>query len=90
MRDFEIEGNLYKNLKKIFKKDKKRYRIIFKKINEVVNYTNVDHYKNLRRPLQNFKRVHIDTNFVLIFKYDKNDDKIFFYDLDHHDNIYKK
>src|SRR3989339_575870 len=40
--------------------------------------------------LNKFKRVHIDGSFVLSFKYDKTQDKIIFYDLDHHDKIYLK
>ncbi len=90
MRLIEIEKNLYKNLVKLLKKDKKRYEIIWKKINEVANCFDVEHYKNLRFPLQEFKRVHVDKSFVLIFKYNKIKDIIRFYDLDHHDKIYKK
>jgi len=89
MYEFEIEEKLHQQLKKLFKKDKKRYEIIWKKINEVINNSNIDHYKNLKFPMNEFKRVHIDKSFVLIFKYDKINDKIKFYDLDHHDKIYK-
>jgi len=90
MHKFDIEINLHKTLKKLFRKDKLKYEIIWKKINEIINASIVDHYKNLRAPLQDFKRVHIDKNFVLIFKYDKIKDKILFYDFDHHDKIYLK
>ncbi len=89
MRKFEIEEKLHQILKKLFKKDKKRYEITWKKINEVVNNSDVEHYKNLKFPMNEFKRVHIDKSFVLIFKYDKTNEKIKFYDLDHHDKIYK-
>ena len=90
MRKFEVEKSLHQILQKLYKKDYKRYSIILKKINEIVNSENVEHYKNLRAPLNNFKRVHIDTSFVLVFKYDKINDKIIFYDFDHHDKIYLK
>src|SRR3989339_841266 len=50
----------------------------------------IKYYKNLKFPLNELKRVHIDGSFVLIFKYDKTQDKIIFYDLDHHDKIYLK
>lgn len=89
MYKFEIDEKLHKILKKIFKKDKKRYEIILKKINEIINNSNVEHYKNLKSPLNEFKRVHIDNSFVLIFKYDKTKGKIKFYDLEHHDKIYR-
>jgi mRNA-degrading endonuclease RelE of RelBE toxin-antitoxin system len=61
-----------------------------KKIEEILSNEDLDHYKNLRVPLQNFKRVHVRGPFVLTFKYIKSEDKIVFYDFDHHDYIYSK
>ena len=61
--------------------------IIENKINEVIK--NPNHYKNLRKPLQNFKRVHIDKSFVLVFSVDENKKLVIFEDFDHHDNIYE-
>lgn len=89
MRKFDIEKNLHRILKKLSKKDKKRYEAVWKKIKEIVGSESVEHYKNLKSPLNDFKRVNIDRSFVLIFKYDKSNDKIIFYDFDHHDKIYK-
>ena len=89
MHKFAIEERLHQILKKFFKKDKKIYEIVWKKINEVINSSNIEHYKNLKFPMNEFKRVHIDKSFVLVFKYDKTNDKIKFYDLDHHNKIYK-
>jgi len=89
MYKFGIEERLHQILKKLFKKDKKRYEIVWKKINEIIHSSNIGHYKNLKFPMNEFKRVHIDKSFILIFKYDKTDDKIKLYDLDHHDKIYK-
>ena len=90
MRDSYFEERLKKKLSIVFKKDPKRYKILIKKIEEIIESDNIDRYKNLKKPLQEFKRVHIDAHFVLIFKYDKIEDAIFFYDFDHHDKIYKK
>jgi len=90
MRNFEIEEKLKKILKKLYKKDKLKYEIIQKKINEILTISDVEHYKNLKAPLQGFKRVHIDKSFVLTFKYNKSNDKVIFYDFDHHDNVYVK
>jgi len=86
MRSFFIFPSLQKKLKKLFKKDKVMYEIIMKKIEEICSCKNINHYKNLRNPLQEFKRVHIKSSFVLIFKVSQ--DNIEFYNLDHHDNIY--
>ena len=90
MHDFNIEKELHKILQKLFKKDKKRYEIVWKKINQIVNDFDIEHYKNLRAPLNEFKRVPIDSSFVLVFKYDKLKDKVSFYYLEHHDKIYNK
>jgi len=90
MRNYYFEEKLKKKLSIVFKKDPRRYKILMKKIEEIIAAGNIDHYKNLRKPLQDFKRVHIDAHFVLVFKYEKNKDIIYFYDLDHHDKIYKK
>ena len=88
MREFLIEENLKKTLSRIFKKDKIMYSAIMKKIEEILDCDDVDHYKNLRKPLQEFKRVHIKSSFVLTFKYLQSKNKIVFYDLRHYDNIY--
>ena len=90
MRKFDVEKGLYNILKKLFKKDRVKYDRIWNKINEIINISDVEHYKNLKTPLQDFKSVHIEKSFVLIFKYDKTNDKVIFYDFDHHDIIYKK
>ncbi|HNZ51732.1 MAG TPA: addiction module toxin RelE [Candidatus Pacearchaeota archaeon] len=76
---------------KLVKKDKKKVEIINKKIKEIINCDNVsiNHYKNLRYDLKEFKRVHIDKNFVLIFKVDLTNNFILFVDFDHHDRVYK-
>jgi YafQ family addiction module toxin component len=88
MREFSIEENLRKTLKKLLKKDKATYGILMKKMHEIITCSDVNHYKNLRKPLQYLKRVHVKGHFVLIFKYIPSEDKIIFYDFDHHDNIY--
>ncbi len=89
MRKFSLEENLRKTIDKIAKKDKVLYLALMKKMEEILNCSDVNHYKNLRRPLQDFKRVHVKSSFVLIFKYFQAEDKIVFYDLDHHDQIYR-
>ena len=70
------------------KKDKKAYVAVMKKIEQVVNCYDIEHYKNLRYDMKDSKRVHIG-HFVLVFSYDVSKDFIYFEDYDHHDNIYK-
>ncbi len=89
MRKFLIDESLQKILTKLYKKEKDMYESVMKKMDEILTCSDVNHYKNLRRPMQEFKRVHIKSSFVMIFKYNQKEDSIIFYDLDHHDNIYK-
>jgi len=88
MREFEIKPELNKKLVRLYKKDKRRFESVMKKIEEVVSSDGIEHYKNLRYDMKESKRVHIG-HFVLIFSYDKADDFVSFEDYDHHDNIYK-
>lgn len=88
MREFSIEEHLNKILSKLSKKDKETYEAMFSKMQEVLTSPDVNHYKNLRAPLQHLKRVHIGGSFVLVFQYVVSEDKIIFVDFDHHDNIY--
>ncbi len=88
MRKFRVEPSLEKILEKLAKRDKKRYEILMKKVEEILSCEDPNHYKNLRVPLQHLKRVHIDSHFVLTFRYIPSEDLIVFYDFDHHDNIY--
>jgi len=90
--DFDLSDELKIKIRKILKKDKEKVEIINKKIKEIVNNdsNSIERYKNLRHELKNFKRVHIDKHFVLIFKVDKEKNFILFEDFDHHDKIYWK
>ena len=89
MYKFERSEKLKRILKKLIRKDKVRYEATLKKIDEVLNSEDPNHYKNLKHNMKEFKRVHIDSNFVLIFKVDENQKAIKFEDLQHHDYIYK-
>ena len=87
-RQYKISKEFDRILLKLQKKDKQLYENLLKKMNEVLNIQDVEHYKNLRNDLKEFKRVHVG-HFVLLFKFDKTNNLIFFSDFDHHDKIYK-
>ena len=87
---YNFSKYLERVLSKLFKKDRGAYFQILNKIEEIINCGDVEHYKNLRAPLQKFKRVHIKKSFVLVFSYDKEKDFIHFTDYDHHDKVYTK
>ncbi|MFT4343288.1 MAG: type II toxin-antitoxin system RelE family toxin [Candidatus Woesearchaeota archaeon] len=92
MFDFDISDELKEVMIKLQKKDKNRLLIINKKIKEIIssNSTTIDHYKNLRHNLSNYKRVHIDKSFVLLFSVNKEINHILFVKLKHHDEVYTK
>lgn len=89
MRSFEVSDSLRKELKRLSKKDSSRYRAVLKKIEEIIRCQDVSHYKNLRKPLQHLKRVHIDGSFVLAFEHSMSEDTVRFISLDHHDDAYR-
>ncbi|MFZ3077489.1 MAG: type II toxin-antitoxin system RelE/ParE family toxin [Candidatus Aenigmatarchaeota archaeon] len=86
MYEILIEERLRETLSKLYKKDRKRYDICMKKIEDIAN--NPEQYKPLRYDLKNIRRVHVAKSFVLIFKVEGNNVK--FLEMDHHDNIYKR
>jgi YafQ family addiction module toxin component len=87
MYSYILRKSVEKTFFKLANKNPKQLTIIEKKINEIVK--NPMHYKNLRKPLQHLKRVHIDKHFVLTFSVDEDNHEIIIEDYDHHDNIYK-
>tara|TARA_Y100000310_G_C20687111_1_gene819761 strand:- start:88 stop:360 length:273 start_codon:yes stop_codon:yes gene_type:complete len=83
-----VKSELDKKFAKLAKRNKKQFDIIMKKAKEA-SY-NPHHYKNLRKPLQHWKRIHIDKHFVLTFSVDDNSKTITLEDYDHHDKIYNR
>ncbi len=73
---------------KLFKKDNQTRERIINKIQEITNSGDIEHYKNLKYPLQHLKRVQIGEK-VLVFKFDKKDNFISFENFKHHDKIYR-
>jgi YafQ family addiction module toxin component len=72
---------------KLAKKNPKQLDIINKKINEIRQ--NPQHYKNLKKPMQHLKRIHVNSNFVLLFSVDEASKVVIIEDYDHHNNIYR-
>ncbi len=87
MYSYEFSENLTRILKKMFKKNRVLYEQVMKKIEEITNSGDVEHYKNLKYNMKDSKRVHIG-HFVLVFQYDKKNNLIKFDDFDHHDKVY--
>ncbi|MBU0498139.1 MAG: addiction module toxin RelE [Candidatus Thermoplasmatota archaeon] len=84
-----ISDRFKKNLGILKQKDNTTYLALKNKIIQIAgcDKNSIEHFKNLRGSLKNFKRVHI-SSFVLIFRIEN--DTIIFEEFDHHDKIYKK
>jgi YafQ family addiction module toxin component len=86
MYSLKIKPDLEKTLKKLTKKNKKQVEIILRKVDEILE--NPHRYKNLRAPLNDWKRVHVDKHFVLTFSINEESKSVTLEDYEHHDNIY--
>lgn len=88
MYSIYIKSSFKKEIDKV--KDKKALDNIKNKMEDVAKTLelNPNHYKNLRRPLQKCKRVHVNDSFVMIFQVNKKEKKVTFYHYKHHDEIY--
>ena len=88
MYDLDIKPEADKIFSKLSKKNQKQLMAIYKKIEEI--RSNPFHeYKSLRKPLQNFNRVHIEKHFVLIFKINHANKIVDVCFYGHHDDVYK-
>ena len=87
MYQYKIQPTLQKIMLKLYKKDNQTRERIIKKINEISNSGDIEHYKNLKYPLQHLKRVQIGEK-VLVFRFNKTNQLISFENFKHHDKIY--
>ncbi len=85
---YSIEKKLEAKLKRTYKKDKKLYDAVMKKIEEIME--NPHRYKPLRHDLKGSRRVHMEKSFVLVFEIAEEEKMVRFLDLGHHDEIYRK
>ena len=88
MYDYEIKPELQKILNKLFKKDKKTYEVVMKKMGEILQ--NPQHYKPLKYNLAGQRRVHIMKSFVLKFEIHESGRVVEFLFFGHHDEAYKR
>jgi mRNA-degrading endonuclease RelE of RelBE toxin-antitoxin system len=70
--EFIISPELERRLDKLAHKDKPLALAVRKKIQQIINCdeTTIHHFKNLRRGMSDYKRVHIG-HFVLLFSIEK-------------------
>ncbi len=91
MFEYDFSDRLRHKFSKIAKKDKVLGLNLKKKIKEVISndLVSIDRYKNLRSPLNEYKRIHLTGEFILLFIVDKENRHITFMDVTHWDNAYK-
>lgn len=91
MFHYDLEEDLRKKLKILSKKDKVLAKIFKKKVSEIINHDekSINTYKNLKSPLNEFKRIHLTNNYILLFKVNIEKNHILFLDIVHRDKAYK-
>ncbi|OIO24634.1 hypothetical protein AUJ14_05760 [Candidatus Micrarchaeota archaeon CG1_02_55_22] len=89
--DFDFTDELKLTLSRLAKRNKPLAEEVKKKVRQVTasDGETVEHYKNLRHDLKNYKRVHVGS-FVLFFRVFKEENFILFDRLAHHDDAYKR
>ncbi|MFC1742124.1 type II toxin-antitoxin system RelE/ParE family toxin [Nanoarchaeota archaeon] len=87
MYDLEIKPEAKRIIAKLVKKNVRLFDILDKKQTDI-RQKPFHQYKSLRKPLQNFNRVHIDKHFVLIFRIDHKQQVVEIWHFAHHDTVY--
>ncbi|PIU21032.1 MAG: addiction module toxin RelE [Candidatus Diapherotrites archaeon CG08_land_8_20_14_0_20_34_12] len=89
---FDLSDELKAELKALSKRDKGIAGAINNKIKQIITSDDfsIDHYKNLKYSLKEYKRVHIAKSFVLLFKVFKKERHILFDKFKHHDDVYNR
>jgi YafQ family addiction module toxin component len=92
MFEFDVSEELKLVMAKLAKRDRNRLLALRNKMAEIISnsYQTIDHYHNCIYSLKEYKHVHIDKSFVLFFKVCKQENRILFAFLGHHDAIFKK
>ena len=90
MFTYNISDILRTKLEKLGKKDKILVQIFYRKIREIINRDEktINAYKNLRAPLNQYKRIHLTGNYILLFAVDRK--HIVFVDIRHWDDVFGK
>jgi YafQ family addiction module toxin component len=86
MYNVEVRKAVEKILKKLARKDKVSSVYISKKVRQIRE--NPYRFKSLRKPLQNYWRVHIG-NYVLVYSIDEKRKAVIIEKYKHHDEVYR-
>jgi len=91
MLEFDISLELRKNLRRLEKKNPVLSEIFRRKLEEVISHDiySIDTYKNLRAPLNKYKRIHLTRNKILIFQVMKEKKLVKFSNIIHRKEAYR-
>ncbi len=84
--DFDILPSCKEDIRKLCAKNKPLQEALDKKIKQVQD--NPHHFKPLRYPLQDRRRVHVFKSFVLTYSIDEEAKKVILRKFSHHDDAY--
>ena len=84
-----LSSDFKKNVRAIKRKDKSLFDAVEKKISQIasLDVQSLHHFKNLRAPLQAYKRVHVGS-YVLLFRVEN--DTVILEAFNHHDQVYMR
>ena len=82
----EIEEEVFREFKKLTKKDRKHLEALNKKIEQILN--DPFQFKPLKHPLDGLRRVHVGS-FVLIYEVLENQKTVRVLKYKHHDQAYQ-
>ena len=90
MFSYDISDVLRVKLAKLGKKDKVLAQIFYKKLQEIISRDEktINAYKNIRSPLNEYKRIHLTGNYILLFAVKGK--HIVFIDIRHWDDVFGK
>lgn len=79
-------------LQVLARKDRPLWVAVFKKMSQIASLDeeSIEHFKNLKHGLSDYKRVHVGGSYVLFFTIIRKKRIIFFDKLLHHDDAYRR
>ncbi len=88
---YVLTDELSKKLEVLCKKDKILAQTFKRKLLEVINRNEntINSYKNLKSPLNEYTRIHLTGNYILLFSVEQKNNIITFVDIMHRDKVYK-
>jgi mRNA interferase RelE/StbE/toxin YoeB len=84
--NLDKKAGIDKTFSKLAKKNPKQLEIITKKLVRILE--DPYRFKPLRSDMKNYREVHIDKHFVLVYKIGEPNKTVILADYDHHENIF--